>query len=351
MKLIIFTFVITILQTQFSFGQIYLPNQSSSGNNNVGIGINQPSERLHIVGDNPGIRLNDVNGTLPSDKADITFSAANGFGRIISDQGFALFLDANNNDNDVDLTNSFMIMGNTNSFTVGAKQLFKVSGNGNTDIFGNLNIPKNNPSIILEDNEIEVGTTDKGTLQIVAANGSGRLISDKAVTIFLDSNNNDADSGGNNQFSIISNDTYFSPTAKVNFLVTGEGDVSVGRKLTIGNVTTPGNYSIYAERGILTEKVRVALKNSSDWADYVFSKDYKLMPLKELEAYINTNKHLPNIPAAEQVKEQGIDLTEMNIKLLEKIEELTLHLIEQQKQIDALKIENEKILKKLDGQE
>lgn len=117
--------------------------------------------------------------------------------------------------------------------------------------------------------------------------------------------------------------------------------------LIVGEVTTPGNYSIYAEKGILTEKVRVALKNSSDWADYVFKKDYKLMPLKELEAYIQANQHLPNIPAAEQVKKEGIDLAEMNIKLLEKVEELTLHLIEQQKQIEALKEENALIIKNL----
>lgn len=128
-------------------------------------------------------------------------------------------------------------------------------------------------------------------------------------------------------------------TNKISMYFASNGDINVLGKLSIGNVSTPGNYSLYVEKGILAEKVRVALKSSSDWADYVFKKDYKLMPLTELEAYIQTNQHLPNIPAAEQVKKEGIDLAEMNIKLLEKIEELTLHIIEQQKQIDALKKE------------
>lgn len=136
-------------------------------------------------------------------------------------------------------------------------------------------------------------------------------------------------------------------TNKISMYFASNGDVNVLGKLSIGNVSTPGNYSLYVEKGILTEKVRVALKNSSDWADYVFKKDYKLMPLTELETYIQNNQHLPNIPAAEQVKEQGIDLAEMNIKLLEKIEELTLYAIEQQKQIDALKEQNKLIIENL----
>ena len=72
------------------------------------------------------------------------------------------------------------------------------------------------------------------------------------------------------------------------------------------------------------------------WADYVFKPDYKLMPLDELEAFIETNNHLPDVPSETEVKENGINLAEMNAKLLQKVEELTLYIIEQQKQIDEL---------------
>ena len=72
------------------------------------------------------------------------------------------------------------------------------------------------------------------------------------------------------------------------------------------------------------------------WPDYVFKKDYTLMPLKEVNRFIQLNGHLPNIPSSETVLEEGINLAEMNRLLLEKIEELTLHLIEQEKRIEEL---------------
>jgi len=71
--------------------------------------------------------------------------------------------------------------------------------------------------------------------------------------------------------------------------------------------------------------------------DYVFAKNYNLMPLTDVEKYINENKHLPNIKSAEEYqKEPGVDIGEMQAKLLEKVEELTLYIIQQQKQIDEL---------------
>lgn len=111
-------------------------------------------------------------------------------------------------------------------------------------------------------------------------------------------------------------------------------------KVLIGNpnqVTTPGNYLLYVQTGIMTERIRVALKNTTDWADYVFHKDYHLMNLSEISSYIEEHKHLPGIPSAEQVAKDGIDVAEMNAKLLGKIEELTLYVIKQQKEIEQLK--------------
>jgi hypothetical protein len=73
------------------------------------------------------------------------------------------------------------------------------------------------------------------------------------------------------------------------------------------------------------------------WADFVFEDDYRLKDLSEVEEFINNNKHLPDIPSAKQMEENGIGLSEMNKLLLQKVEELTLYTIEQSKKIKALK--------------
>lgn len=98
----------------------------------------------------------------------------------------------------------------------------------------------------------------------------------------------------------------------------------------------PGNYGLYVEKGILTERVRVAVANSDRWADYVFQKDYNLMSLHDVEKHINYYQHLPNVPSADQMVKSGMDVMETSAKLLEKIEELTLYLIKANKQIEAL---------------
>ncbi len=73
---------------------------------------------------------------------------------------------------------------------------------------------------------------------------------------------------------------------------------------------------------------------TSVWSDYVFSEDYQLMPLSELESFIKTNQHLPGIPTSSEVVENGVKLGDMTRMLLQKVEELTLHVI-------ALKEDNE----------
>lgn len=80
---------------------------------------------------------------------------------------------------------------------------------------------------------------------------------------------------------------------------------------------------------LVADEVKVQADN---WPDHVFSEIYQLPSLDETENYIHENHHLPGIPSTQEVKEQGISLGEMNVKLLEKIEELTLHLIEKEKQ-------------------
>ncbi|MBK6330630.1 MAG: hypothetical protein IPF62_08980 [Bacteroidetes bacterium] len=116
----------------------------------------------------------------------------------------------------------------------------------------------------------------------------------------------------------------------------------IGDKVVIGTVaSTPGIYKLYVQDGILTERVKVAVDGTANWADYVFAPDYKLMPLEEVEAFVKENKHLPNVPSAEKMVETGIDVATVDAKLMEKIEELTLYMIEMKKEINTLKSENE----------
>jgi len=73
------------------------------------------------------------------------------------------------------------------------------------------------------------------------------------------------------------------------------------------------------------------------WPDYVFAKDYNLMPISEVEQFITENQHLPGVPPAAEVEANGMNLGEINIILVQKVEELTLYIIQLQKQIDELK--------------
>ena len=117
------------------------------------------------------------------------------------------------------------------------------------------------------------------------------------------------------------------------------GDFSTGQvlfgKAKPAGYTFKGNRTLNVFGGIISDSVRVALNIS--WADYVFGSNYTLKPLQELRTYIDINNHLPNIPSAEEVKINGIEIAAMDAKLLEKIEELYLYIFQQQKQIDELK--------------
>lgn len=122
----------------------------------------------------------------------------------------------------------------------------------------------------------------------------------------------------------------------------GSGNVKVAGTVVIGNVTTPCTtgscYQLYVQQGILAERFKcAAASDATNWSDYVFNKSYKLMSVEDLEKFVKKNKHLPDIPTAADVKSDGIDLADMDAKLLAKIEELSLYIIEQQKQINELK--------------
>jgi hypothetical protein len=138
----------------------------------------------------------------------------------------------------------------------------------------------------------------------------------------------------------------YAPVAANHYAGYFDGNVDIkSGVVTIGDGTlcTPTGYKLFVEQGILTEKVKVAVNCSTAWADYVFANDYKLKPLSEVESFINENKHLPNVPSASELVKEGLDLGKMQATQMEKIEELTLYLIEMKKEINALQNENQSL--------
>lgn len=116
------------------------------------------------------------------------------------------------------------------------------------------------------------------------------------------------------------------------------GNVGIGTTNTFG-------YKLAVNGTIGSTEVKV--ENTSAWPDFVFEKDYELLTLEEVEEHINENGHLPKIPSEQEVAESGINLGEMDAKLLQKIEELTLYMIDVNKRVNELENENKELKEKL----
>jgi len=120
-------------------------------------------------------------------------------------------------------------------------------------------------------------------------------------------------------------------------VLNSEGNLGIG-------ISSPSE-KLAVNGKIRAQEIKVETAN---WPDYVFAKDYKLPSLQETEKHIREKGHLPGIPSAEEVKANGVDLGEMNAKLLKKIEELTLYLIQSEKKN---LLQNEKQQKLIDQQQ
>jgi hypothetical protein len=114
------------------------------------------------------------------------------------------------------------------------------------------------------------------------------------------------------------------------FVVYGNGQTRIGTKAPTG---THADAMLAVDGKMVAKSMYVTQQN---WADFVFDKDYNMPTLYEIETYYKANGHLPLIPSAAEVKENGVDLGEMNKLLLQKVEELTILMVEQEKRINAL---------------
>ncbi len=132
------------------------------------------------------------------------------------------------------------------------------------------------------------------------------------------------------------------------FKVNSNGSVSVGGvgvgadnglyvlgSVSIGTAVPATGYALSVDGKIMCEEMRVELQGS--WPDYVFANDYKLLSIKEMAQHISQFNHLPGVPSAEEIKQTGgIDIGTMQIKMMEKIEELSLYVIQLEKKIEKL---------------
>jgi len=140
------------------------------------------------------------------------------------------------------------------------------------------------------------------------------------------------------------NSANISKTISVNELSASKATITT--TLTAGllnaqNATIEGltkTHNLRVNNLLCAKEIKVQL--NSTWPDYVFAKDYNLLPLSEVEQFINENHHLPHIPSAAEVEENGINIGEMNAKLLLKVEELTLYIIQMEKRLAELENRN-----------
>ena len=117
-------------------------------------------------------------------------------------------------------------------------------------------------------------------------------------------------------------------------------DLSVNGNVVIGTSDTQG-YKLAVNGTIRAKEVKV----ESEWADFVFKKDYNLPALEEVEQHIEENGTLPGVPSEKEVKANGVNLAETNVLLLQKIEELTLYIIQQEKRMEVMEAKIDSMMK------
>lgn len=180
---------------------------------------------------------------------------------------------------------------------------------------------------------VGIGTTSPDAAYMLTVGGDTRVDGLLRATGNLSAGGNAA-IGGNGTFN--GNLGIGTPASAFRLDVNGESNFS--QRVKIGAPSFATNYMLNVGGGIMAEEVRVQLQ---PWPDYVFESSYRLMPLREVEKFIQQEKHLPGVVAAKEVAETGLNLGEMQKAQMEKVEELFLHLINLEKRVNELETRNQ----------
>lgn len=308
-----------------------------SDNGNVGVGTGEPLARFHVegssylngrtaIGGNLAIGCSPTENRLQVEGSSCfngtilvkSFEADEpGLPRLIGvdDAGLLLVMDNNMGDDLGDHVATHNIQLNNHFIT-------------NDDMTST-----NEGIYIATDGRVGLNTDELGENDLLTVLGTGNKQAQVRIKSTLSSNaslhlESSGKSGG---ITANADGIYlFENNVQTKVLRIKDGRVSIGN----APLLLPEGHKLFVEGGITTEEVKVKLK--ANWSDFVFSSDYQLMTLPALESYIQANQHLPEIPTEEQVRKNGIDLAAMNALLLQKIEELTLYVIEQEKRIESL---------------
>ncbi len=223
-------------------------------------------------------------------------------------------------------SNNMAIGTNAGRFTTtGSQNVFMGSGAGMYNVTGYSNILLGN---LAGQNHTE------GVGNVLIGQGAGQTLTSGNKNVFIGN-------GAGNSLASAQQKLYIeSSSDATNPLI--YGDFASG-KVGIETTNIPTDYTLAVNGKTITTEVQVMLydEDNGGWPDYVFAEDYHLMPLTDLEAEIETLGHLPGVPSAEEVEENGHALGRMDAILLEKIEELTLHLIDMNKEMTDLRERNE----------
>lgn len=286
------------------FNWISVPPNVYMDEGNVAIGTStiSPSTKLEVVG--------------PATGSGLTIKAGGG-GDVLLNSGGSLFFDGNYSYGSGNYIRPLAT--NTQGFFTGGVERMRISASGK------IGVGETNPQALLEikgpytgASQVIINSTSSNSELRFSSNGNA-----KGFVWYSQSNDRMAFGRGST-----SNSLFISPT----------GEFGIGTTLN----SNPNNYKLAVDGMIGAKEVKVET-NSAAWPDYVFESDYKLEDLKQIESFIVENKHLPGIPSAKEVSENGFSLGDMNVMLLKKIEELTLYVIDLKKKNAAIAAEVAKI--------
>ena len=294
-------------------------NPNSSGiNGSVFMGF-LAGDNVTASNANVGIGAYALTGQVP------TLSSLNGVNNVAVGNG-ALYTNRDGSDN-LGLGNSALLANTdgSNNVAMGSNSL-----RSNTTGSGNIALGR-----------LALFTNVGGANNLALGAGAGQFATGSS-NIFIGPSAGASETGSSLLY--ISNNSSANPLIKGDFAANlvrvnskTTGYLAVGDFDATTPMPTPAGYRLIVQDGILTEKLKVALRSDgSNWADYVFEPTYKLMPLEEVENYTKANKHLPNVPSADEITKEGIDVAKVSKMFMEKIEELTLHIIELNKRLKEL---------------